>query len=99
MKKTATMLVVIMLGLVVFSGVALAAVRVGGPGPDTLLGTRFNDTLAGKQGPDDLRGFGGNDRLNGGSGRDICRGGFGADVYIDCEIRRDPSQVPQPRPR
>jgi Ca2+-binding RTX toxin-like protein len=54
--------------------------KKGGPGPDTLEGSRRTDTLVGEGGNDILIGNGGNDALYGGDGDDIARGGAGDDI-------------------
>ena len=61
--------------LVVVSGVALAVVRSGGPGDDTLRGTNGPDVLYGNGGDDLLEGLRGRDTLSGGPGRDAVLGG------------------------
>jgi Ca2+-binding RTX toxin-like protein len=59
---------------------ASAVMRSGGPGNDTLNGTKRADTLLGRGGNDLLRGRAGNDRLQGGPGADRLNGGPGQDV-------------------
>jgi Ca2+-binding RTX toxin-like protein len=56
------------------------SVRVGGNGPDTLVGDDGADILLGGNGPDQLSGAGGNDLLCGGTGPDTLSGGAGDDT-------------------
>jgi Ca2+-binding RTX toxin-like protein len=78
--KTATtrrgvlLLASMLVALVVFAGVALAAVRNGTDGDDKLIGT---------EGFDILRGHGGSDFLNGKRGADRLVGGPQADAIWD----------------
>lgn len=44
----------------------------GGPGNDTIQGTKQDDVLRGGVGKDDLRGYAGTDTADGGPGRDRC---------------------------
>jgi len=75
MKRTIMLLMVMAATLILASGVALAVVRSGGPGDDTLRGTNGADALSGNGGADDLLGLGGRDALSGGEGRDAVLGG------------------------
>ena len=59
-----------------------AAVRVGGPGDDRLIGTAAADRLAGQGGDDILRGLAGADELRGGSGADRLAGGRDDDQLL-----------------
>ena len=59
-----------------------AAVQIGGPGEDRLIGTAGPDRLAGRAGADLLRGLAGPDELQGGRGADILTGHRGADRLI-----------------
>ena len=61
------------------AAVAVAAVRTGSPGSDTVRGTAGNDRLSGLAGNDRLIGGRGNDRLDGGDGRDRLSAGRGRD--------------------
>ena len=70
---------------------ALAVVKTGGSGPDSLAGTASadtlrglggNDILTGKAGPDKLLGGAGADRLTGGPGPDQLLGGAGNDRLL-----------------
>jgi hypothetical protein len=51
MRRVALVLAAMALALLLASGVALAVTKVGGPGPDTLMGTKGSDTLAGRGAP------------------------------------------------
>jgi Ca2+-binding RTX toxin-like protein len=59
----------------VASGVAIAVVKIGTEGNDTLRGTNGPDTLIGNGGNDALLAFGGADTLLGGEGSDGVLGG------------------------
>lgn len=75
MRRTMTLLTLMAATLILVSGMALAVVRTGGPGDDTLRGTNDSDALSGNGGDDDLLGLGGPDALSGGEGRDAVLGG------------------------
>lgn len=53
----------------------------GGPGNDTLIGTRWPDTLTGGRGNDEIHGGPGDDWLSGDRGDDTLWGGPGADTF------------------
>jgi Ca2+-binding RTX toxin-like protein len=90
MRRILLLLAMMALTLLVASGVALAVVKEGGPGRDTLIGTNGSDTLSGKGGIDRIEGRGGKDVISGGPGNDerqndepesgVLSGGRGADV-------------------
>jgi len=88
MRRTIVLVATMALTLLVASGVAWAVIKVGGPGPDTLMGTKGSDTLAGRGNSDWIDGRAGKDVINGGPGDDdplspaigILDGGPGADV-------------------
>jgi Ca2+-binding RTX toxin-like protein len=61
------------------TGSVAVSVRVGGNGPDTLVGDEGADILLGGSGPDQVNGAGGNDLLCGGTGPDTLSGGAGDD--------------------
>jgi len=63
------------LTLLVASGVALAATRIGTDGPDTLRGTKGDDNLIGQGANDTLLSLAGDDTLLGGPGKDVVNGG------------------------
>ena len=75
MQRLILLLMLMAVTLVVASGVALAVVRSGGPGNDTLRGTNGPDVLSGNGGNDVLLGLRGADALSGGQGRDAVLGG------------------------
>ncbi len=86
MRRIGVVFVVIVLGLVVGSGAALAAtiscdggVCEGTKDPDKLNGSAAQDVMYGLRADDKLYGNGGDDRMYGGSGKDLLRGGHGAD--------------------
>ena len=60
--------------------VSYGAFVAGGPGPDTLSGTRHAQTLSGGLGDDRLVGRSGTQELNGGQGADSLEGGLGDDT-------------------
>ena len=62
------------------TGSVAVSVRVGGNGPDKLIGDDGADILLGGNGPDQLSGAGGNDLLCGGTGPDTLSGGAGDDT-------------------
>src|SRR5215218_4154630 len=92
MRRILLLFAVLALTLVVASGVALALIKEGGPGHDTLIGTKGPDTLSGRGGSDRIEGRAGKDQLSGGPGNDrffilenrviaaFLDGGPGADV-------------------
>jgi Ca2+-binding RTX toxin-like protein len=75
MKRLVLLLTAMALTLLVASGVALAATKIGTNGPDTLRGTNGADNLLGKGGNDILLSLRGEDNLLGGPGKDIVLGG------------------------
>jgi Ca2+-binding RTX toxin-like protein len=75
MRRVALVLTAMALALVLASGVALAANKVGTNGPDTLRGTNKADNLLGRGANDILLALAGNDNLLGGPGKDIVNGG------------------------
>jgi Ca2+-binding RTX toxin-like protein len=79
MRCTLLVLMVMVATLVGASGVALAVVRSGGPGNDTLIGTNGSDSLQGKGGNDTVVGLADPDNLWGGFNTDVMYGGRGAD--------------------
>ena len=75
MRRVALVLTAMALALLLASGVALAANKVGTNGPDTLRGTNKADNLLGRGANDILLALAGNDNLLGGPGKDIVYGG------------------------
>jgi Ca2+-binding RTX toxin-like protein len=69
----------LLVGVIVFGGVALAVNKVGTFGPDTLQGTSQMDRLYALGAADVIRGMAGNDDCYGGSGADEIRCGPGND--------------------
>src|SRR5829696_1803731 len=89
MRRTVVLLATMVLSLLLASGVALAVVKIGTDGPDTLRGTKDSDVLSGRGGTDWIEGRGGSDVIRGGPGNDdplssraigSLDGGPGADV-------------------
>ena len=75
------LVVAVMAGLmVIFAGVAYAALIEGTPGPDTLEGTPNQDAIFGYGSNDNLNGQGDTDTLYGGNGDDTLVGAGGADT-------------------
>jgi len=93
MTRRMTMLIAVMgLMVMMFAGVAFAAVKVGDAGPNRLVGTAENDTLKGRGGADTIIGKGDSDRLYGGRGRDHINArerGRAEDDLVDCGRGRD----------
>ncbi len=91
-RRLAVLVAVMGLVVMVFAGVALAAVKVGDAGPNRLVGTAENDTLKGQSGADTIIGKGDSDRLYGGRGRDHINArerGRAKDDLVDCGQGRD----------
>ena len=82
-------LATIMLGVMMFSGVALAKNIMGPFGPDRLIGTAKVDEIYGLGGNDKVLGNGGNDRIDGGFGSDSLFGGAGNDVISAADRYED----------
>jgi Ca2+-binding RTX toxin-like protein len=81
----------LLVGVIMLGGVALAANKVGTFGEDTLQGTSqmdrlyalgAADTIEGRAGNDDCYGGSGTDEISCGNGNDRIDGGFGADVLF-----------------
>ena len=86
MQRTLLVLIVMVATLIAASGVAVAVLRVGGPGDDTLIGTKRMDTLVGQGGNDTVRGLGSGDELWGGDAADEIYGGRGNDFVEGDDI-------------
>ena len=71
MRRVVLMLAAMALAMLLASGVALAANKIGTNGPDVLLGTNKADNLIGRGGNDVLPGYGGPDNIVGGEGNDL----------------------------
>jgi Ca2+-binding RTX toxin-like protein len=81
----------LLVGVIMLGGVALAANKVGTFGPDTLEGTNqmdrlyalgAADTIEGRAGNDDCYGGSGADEISCGNGNDRIDGGFGEDILF-----------------
>ena len=70
MRRTIRLVAIMALTMLVASGVGQALIKVGGPGPDTLMGTKGSDTLSGRGSSDWIDGRAGKDVINGGPGDD-----------------------------
>jgi Ca2+-binding RTX toxin-like protein len=79
MRRVTLLAAVMAVTLLLASGIALAVNKIGGPGPNTLRGTKGSDNLLGRGGNDQLFGRGGRDNLLGGRGKDVVFGGTGGD--------------------
>jgi len=91
-RRMAVLIAVMGLMVMVFAGMAFAAVKVGDAGPNRLVGTAENDTLRGRGGADTIIGKGDSDRLYGGRGRDHINArerGRAEDDLVDCGRGRD----------
>ena len=69
-RKTVLLLALIGLGVLLASGIALAATFTGNDGDNVIYGGSSDDTIDGKGGADALYGKGGKDTLYGGPGND-----------------------------
>ena len=91
-RRMAVLIAVMGLMVMVFAGMAFAAVKVGDAGPNRLVGTAENDTLRGRGGADTIIGKGDSDRLYGGRGRDHINArerGRAEDDLVVCGRGRD----------
>src|SRR3712207_2766 len=91
-RRLAVLVAVMGLVVMVFAGVALAAVKGGDDGPNRAVGTGENDTIKGQSGADTIIGKGDSDRLYGGRGRDHINArerGRAEDDLVDCGRGRD----------
>jgi Ca2+-binding RTX toxin-like protein len=87
-KRLAVLVAAMVTALVLASGVALAVVKIGGPGNDTIKGTNEADLLKGEGGDDTIYGLAGNDLVKYTSeGRRIAGGVYGG--YGDDELHGD----------
>ena len=73
MKRTGTFLTLMSVLVLVFAGVAAAAIINGNNGNNNLVGTPRADHIWGHGGNDLIRGRGGEDELMGGRGNDYIR--------------------------
>lgn len=88
-SRLALACVVMLVGVFLVGGVALAEGFRGTSGPDNITGTEGKDRIWGKGGDDRLSGRSGADRIDGGNGADVMRGGNGNDYIIANDERRD----------
>ena len=88
-SRLALACVVMLMGVLLVGGVAVAKGFRGTSGPDEILGTKNADTIRGLGGNDRLSGRGGPDEIYGGGGRDKIRGGNGDDVLRAVDGQRD----------
>ncbi len=79
MKRAGIFLTLMSVMVLVFAGVALAALIKGDDGPNTLVGTPKADAIYGYGGADRIQGRGGGDELRLGGGEDKGHGGHGDD--------------------
>ncbi len=70
MRRLVLLLTAMALSLLVASGVALALIKTGTDGPDTIMGTKGSDELVGRGGTDWIDGRTGKDVISGGPGDD-----------------------------
>jgi Ca2+-binding RTX toxin-like protein len=77
MRRTATILAVVLLMGVSSSGVALADYE------DLIIGTDGTGIISGTGKSEHISGLGGDDRLNGGDGANLVEGGLGSDELGD----------------
>ena len=91
LRKTVLLCGALLVGVIVLSGVALAANIRGTFGPDELRGTpqldriyglANADTIIGREGNDDCYGGSGDDEVSCRAGNDRIDGGFGEDVLL-----------------
>ena len=88
--RTPTILIALMsVMVVVFAGVALAAVINGDDNDNRLVGTRNADTINGKGGDDFINGRAGDDKLFPGSGEDKVFGERGTDIIRAVDTSQD----------
>ncbi|MGB3682539.1 MAG: calcium-binding protein [Rubrobacteraceae bacterium] len=76
MKRVVLLITVTVMGVLLASGVALAAVKIGTSGDDVIRGTNGSDVLDGRSGNDRVLGLRGSDVIKGGPGNDALYGAF-----------------------
>jgi Ca2+-binding RTX toxin-like protein len=81
--------VVMLIGVLLVGGVALAAGFRGTSGSDEISGTDRKDTIRGLGGDDRLAGRGGDDEIYGGGGKDKINGNNGDDRIMAADGKRD----------
>jgi hypothetical protein len=88
-KKLMLACVVMLIGVFLVGGMALAASFRGSDGPDEISGTKRADTIRGLGGNDRLSGGGGADRIYGNGGSDKIRGNNGDDRLMADDGNKD----------
>ena len=98
MRRTILVMAMAALMVALTAGMALAVVKNGGPGDNTLRGTSAPDELNGNKGDDKLFGLGRQDVLSGGSGDDFIKGGAGRDSIFGgfAPVADDPDTPEEP---
>jgi hypothetical protein len=89
-KRAGIFLMMMSLMVLVFAGVALAALIKGDDEPNTLEGThKAADAIYGYGGADHVRGRSGGDALRLGGGQDVGHGGYGDDFIGAVDKSKD----------
>jgi RTX calcium-binding nonapeptide repeat (4 copies) len=88
-KRAGIFITLISVMVLVFAGVALAALIKGDDGPNTLVGTPKGDAIYGYGGADRIRGRSGADALYLGGGQDHGHGGHGDDYVRAVDRSKD----------
>jgi hypothetical protein len=88
-KRAGIFITLISVMVLVFAGVALAALIKGDDGPNTLVGTPKGDAIYGYGGADRIQGRGGADALYLGGGQDHGHGGHGDDYVRAVDRSKD----------
>jgi Ca2+-binding RTX toxin-like protein len=88
-RKLMLVCVVMLIGVFLVGGMALAANFRGTDGPDEILGTKRADAIRGLGGNDRLSGSGGADEIYGNGGSDRIFGNNGDDRLIVDDGRQD----------
>jgi Ca2+-binding RTX toxin-like protein len=88
-KRAGIFLTLMSVMVLVFAGVALAALIEGDDRPNTLVGTPKSDTIYGYGGADSIEGRGGGDALRLGGGRDEAYGERGDDLISAVDGSKD----------
>ncbi len=78
-RRSLSIVGTVMVIVLAFASVSVAAVITGTDGPDVLVGTNGEDSISGGGRDDELYGKRGKDRLNGDSGGDYLVGAAGPD--------------------
>jgi hypothetical protein len=88
-KRAGIFITLMSVMVLVFAGVALAALIKGDDGPNTLVGTPKGDAIYGYGGADRIQGRGGADALYLGGGQDHGHGGHGDDYVSAVDRSKD----------